>query len=401
MEKAIIEAIQTAALRLTNAPRKQGYSLDPLHGGAIHYYTAPDGSITFARLRLKHPDTGEKWMRPMRRDDAGIWCELKAPEFKGGTPLYNLHQLCDPVRQSERVILVEGEYKVDMLALRGILATTSGGAQSVEAADWQPLAGRNVLVWADNDKPGFEYVQRAADKLKTVGCEVTFIDVAALSLPPKGDVVDWLKAFHQKHGRKATAADVWALPVIERTPEKVEAVGGDSSPSIDAGGVEVLPENIAQPDTPPAQSVDETIQWLAELKPLEYEKVRREKAKAMGFRADALDKFVKAMRPGEREADRLPYPEVEPHPHPIDPAQLLAEVSDIIRRFIVLNNEQADAVALWVSFTWFIDVVQVAPLAIVNAPEKACGKSQLLDLMGRISARPLSVANSTTAALFR
>ena len=401
MEKTIIEAIQTAALQLTNAPRKQGFSLDPKHGGAIHYYTAPDGSITFARLRLKHPDTGEKWMRPMRRDDAGIWCELKAPEFKGGTPLYNLHQLCDPVRQSERVILVEGEYKVDMLALRGILATTSGGAQSVEAADWQPLAGRNVLVWADNDKPGFEYVQRAADKLKTVGCEVTFIDVAALSLPPKGDVVDWLKDFHQQHGRKATAADVWALPVIERTPEKVEAVGGDSSPSIDAGGVEVLPENIAQPDTPPAQSVDETIQWLAELKPLEYEKVRREKAKAMGFRADALDKFVKAMRPGEREADRLPYPEVEPHPHPIDPAQLLAEVSDIIRRFIVLNNEQADAVALWVSFTWFIDVVQVAPLAIVNAPEKACGKSQLLDLMGRISARPLSVANSTTAALFR
>ena len=253
MEKAIIEAIQTAALRLTNAPRKQGYSLDPLHGGAIHYYTAPDGSITFARLRLKHPDTGEKWMRPMRRDDAGIWCELKAPEFKGGTPLYNLHQLCDPVRQSERVILVEGEYKVDMLALRGILATTSGGAQSVEAADWQPLAGRNVLVWADNDKPGFEYVQRAADKLKTVGCKILFIDVAALSLPPKGDVVDWLKAFHQKHGRKATAADVWALPVIERTPEKVEAVGSDSSHSNKGG-------NTNAPTWPEPQPLTEKIE---------------------------------------------------------------------------------------------------------------------------------------------
>lgn len=98
---------------------------------------------------------------------------VESPEFKGGTPLYNLHQLCDPVRQSERVILVEGEYKVDMLALRGILATTSGGAQSVEAADWQPLAGRNVLVWADNDKPGFECVQRAADKLKAIGCKIS------------------------------------------------------------------------------------------------------------------------------------------------------------------------------------------------------------------------------------
>ena len=401
MEKAIIEAIQTAALRLTNAPRKQGYSLDPLHGGAIHYYTAPDGSITFARLRLKHPDTGEKWMRPMRRDDAGIWCELKAPELKGGTPLYNLHQLCDPVRQSERVILVEGEYKVDMLALRGILATTSGGAQSVEAADWQPLAGRNVLVWADNDKPGFEYVQRVADKLKAIGCKIVFIDVAALKLPPKGDVVDWLKAFHQKHGRKATAADVWALPVIERTPEKVEAAGGDSSPSIDAGGVEVLPENIAQPDTPPAQSVDETIQWLASLKPHEYDRVRNEWAVALAMRVPTLDGMVKDAQSDGSKVERLPFDEVEPHPGPIDPAQLLDEVSATIRQFIVLDDHQADAAALWVVLTHFIDVVEVAPLLIVNAPEKSCGKTQLLTVMGYMAYRPLPASNASASALFR
>ena len=394
MEKAIIEAIQTAALRLTNAPRKQGYSLDPLHGGAIHYYTAPDGSITFARLRLKHPDTGEKWMRPMRRDDAGIWCELKAPEFKGGTPLYNLHQLCDPVRQSERVILVEGEYKVDMLALRGILATTSGGAQSVEAADWQPLAGRNVLVWADNDKPGFEYVQRVADKLKTLGCEVTFIDVAALSLPPKGDVVDWLKTFHQKHERKATAADVWALPVIEYAPGRVEVVESDLSPSIASGDVIPLLESTAQSD-------DGIIRQLAALKPLEYDRVRKDQATALGVRPTTLDAMVKAVRSNESEADRLPFEEVEPHSKPIDPAQLLDEVSLTIQKFIVLDDQQADAVSLWIALTWFIDIVEVAPLMIINAPEKSCGKTQLLTVMGRMAYRPLPASNASASALFR
>lgn len=234
MEKTTIEAIQTAALRLTNAPRKQGYSLDPKHGGAIHHYTAPDGSITFARLRLKHPDTGEKWIRPLRRDATGIWCELKVPEFDGGAPLYNLHRLCDPARQSERGIFVEGEYKVDMLELRGIIATTSGGAQSAETTDFNPTAGRAWLIWPDNDKPGFEYAQHAADKLRALGCTVSFVDVAALNLPPKGDVVDWLKAFHQQHGRKATAADIWALPV-EGVPGKNDRVGSDSSPSNDSG----------------------------------------------------------------------------------------------------------------------------------------------------------------------
>lgn len=401
MEKVIIEAIQTAALRLTNAPRKQGFSLQPKDGGAIHHYTAPDGSITFARLRLKHPGTGEKWIRPLRRDASGVWCELKAPEFEGGAPLYSLHHLCDPAQESERVILVEGEYKVDMLAARGIIATTSGGAQSVEAADWQPLAGRNVLIWPDNDRAGFDYAQHAADKLRAIGCEVAFIDVAALKLPIKGDCVDWLKAFHQQHGRKATAADIWALPVIEGTPEEVEAVGSVLSPSIDAGEAIPLQESTAQPDKPPAQTDDEKIQWLASLKPLEYDRVRKDQATALGVRPSTLDGMVKAARSDESEADRLPFAEVEPHPEPIDPAQLLDEVANTIRLFIVLDTEQAHAAALWCALTWFIDVVEVAPLAIINAPEKSCGKTQLLTVLGRMSYRPLHASNASASALFR
>lgn len=401
MNKAIIETIQAAALRLTNAPRKQGYSLDPKHGGAIHHYTAPDGAITFARLRLKHPETLDKWIRPLRRDTSGVWCELKAPEFEGGAPLYNLHRLCDPARQSERVILVEGEYKVDLLAARGIIATTSGGAQSVEATDWQPATGRNVLVWADNDTAGADYAQHAADKLRALGCTVSFIDVTALDLPPKGDCVDWLKAFHQQHGRKATAADIWALPVLECARETVEAVGSDLSPSIVSGDATPLPESSAQPDTQPAQSDDEIIQRLASLKPLEYDRVRKEQATALKVRPGTLDEMVKAARSDESEAGRLPFAEVEPHPEPIDPAQLLSEVSNTIRGFIVLSTEQAHAAALWVALTHFIDVVEVAPLVIINAPEKSCGKTQLLTVMGRMAYRPLPASNASASALFR
>ncbi len=396
-----IETIKKAAHTITASVRKQGYSLDPKHGGAIHHYTAPDGVITFARLRLKHPETLDKWIRPLRRDDAGIWCELKAPEFEGGAPLYNLHQLCDPARQHERVILVEGEYKVDMLAVRGIIATTSGGAQSVEATDWQPLVGRNVLVWADNDTAGADYAQHAAEELKVLGCEVAYIDVAALNLPAKGDVVDWLKAFYDQHGRKATAADIWALPVIEGKPETAEAVGCDSSPSMDAGDAITSQKNAALPGTPPAQSDDEKIKWLASLKPLEYDRVRKEQATALKVRPATLDAMVKNARSDESEADRLPFPEVEPHPSPIDPAQLLSEVSGTIRQFIVLDDEQATAAALWVALTHFIDVVEVSPLAIVNAPEKSCGKTQLLTVMGRMAYRPLPASNASASALFR
>jgi putative DNA primase/helicase len=48
-----------------------------------------------------------------------------------------------------------------------------------------------------------------------------------------------------------------------------------------------------------------------------------------------------------------------------------------------------------------MDVVQVAPLAVITAPEKRCGKSQLLTLIGKLSYRPLAASNITPAALFR
>lgn len=145
----------------------------------------------------------------------------------------------------------------------------------------------------------------------------------------------------------------------------------------------------------------EMIQQLAALPLFEYDKVRSEQAKALGVRPATLDAEVKAIRGAEKEAGRLPFTEIEPHPDPIDPAQLLDEVSATIRQFIVLDEHQAHAAALWCALTYFIDVVEVAPLAIINAPEKACGKTQLLTVLGRMCYRTLPASNASASALFR
>lgn len=39
--------------------------------------------------------------------------------------------------------------------------------------------------------------------------------------------------------------------------------------------------------------------------------------------------------------------------------------------------------------TWFIDAIHVAPLIVITAPKKHCGKSQLLFLLGRLVKQPL------------
>lgn len=99
--------------------------------------------------------------------------------------------------------------------------------------------------------------------------------------------------------------------------------------------------------------------------------------------------------------DNLDMEDVEPWPDPVEPAALLSEISATVRRFIICDPETADAVALWVTMTWLMDVVQVAPLAVITAPEKRCGKSQLLFLLGRLTHRPLTASSISPAAMFR
>lgn len=215
-----IQGIKQAAYRLTKKQRDEGYSLEFNDGGAIHHYRSAAGEFLYARLRMKHAN-GDKWIRPLRRDDAGGWVMGEPTHPATGKPLYNLDQLT--TRPDERLILTEGEYKADLLMMRGILATTSGGASSDDATDWQPLAGRKVLIWPDNDTAGAGYAQRVAVKLLALGGTVSVIDVAALQLPEKGDCVDWLKRFLKTSGHKATAEDIWALPL------KTEAIERDLS----------------------------------------------------------------------------------------------------------------------------------------------------------------------------
>lgn len=145
----------------------------------------------------------------------------------------------------------------------------------------------------------------------------------------------------------------------------------------------------------------EIVKKLALMKPMDYDRARKLEAKNMGIQVKTLDEMVRAARNDVSSNDRLPFPEVAPYPDPIDPALLLDELVQVILRYIVMDIEQAEAAALWIVFTWFIDDVDIAPIAIINAPEKACGKSQLLTIFGYLCARPLPAANSTASFLFR
>ena len=145
---------------------------------------------------------------------------------------------------------------------------------------------------------------------------------------------------------------------------------------------------------------DEVIATLAALKPLEYDRIRVDKAKALKVRPATLDSLVKQAREGSKPDDSI-FTDIEPWHEPIDPAQLLDDITATILRFVVLDKHQAQAAALWVSVCWFVDVIDCAPIALINAPEKACGKTQLLTLLGKLAPRTAQASGISPSVLFR
>lgn len=149
------------------------------------------------------------------------------------------------------------------------------------------------------------------------------------------------------------------------------------------------------------ESESETISRLAALNAVDYDRLRKEEAKALGIQVKTLDDMVKAERNQDSASSRMPFPDVLSWSEPVNPAFLLNEMSAVIESFVVLDQNQADAAALWVVHTYLTAEADTSPLAIINAPEKACAKTLFQTVLGRMAYRPLPASNASLSALFR
>ena len=82
-------------------------------------------------------------------------------------------------------------------------------------------------------------------------------------------------------------------------------------------------------------------------------------------------------------------------------AQLLDAVEVFIRRYVVVDEAQATALALWVAHTWAIEAAHATPYLFVSSAEPESGKTRLLEVLHELVREPLSTMNISDAALFR
>lgn len=82
--------------------------------------------------------------------------------------------------------------------------------------------------------------------------------------------------------------------------------------------------------------------------------------------------------------------------------QLLDEVLAALNRYVVFPDaHSAVSVALWIVASHAVECWNTAPRLVLNSPQKRCGKSRALDLIGGMSHAPLLTVNATTPAIFR
>jgi putative DNA primase/helicase len=146
---------------------------------------------------------------------------------------------------------------------------------------------------------------------------------------------------------------------------------------------------------------------LAAMSRIEYDRCRQAEAERLGIRVATLDKEVDAARgdsagstvAGQGQLLDLPTP--EPWPTPVNGATLLDETAADIGQYVVMGEAERDAAALWVAHAHAIEATPISPRLAIESIEPECGKTTLIDVLGRLVPRPLACAGLTGPTLFR
>ena len=183
---------------------------------ARYSYKNEKGELLHYVLRLEYKE-GNKITPPLsygydpQRNEKPHW-KMKGFDYgEEKRTLYHLDQL--EKKPLAPVIVVEGEKTAEAAAqklknVRGwepIAVTWQGGCKAASKTDWTPLAGRDVLIWPDNDKGGFQAAIEIEKQLERIGAkEIKTIDREwlAKTFEEKWDLADpWpkgLKSFALK-----------------------------------------------------------------------------------------------------------------------------------------------------------------------------------------------------------
>jgi putative DNA primase/helicase len=233
-------------------------------------YKDADGSLIGYVARYEAPDGKQIrcWSWGQRGDEPHAW---GCGAWSKPRPLYGLDRL--EARRGAPVLIVEGEKAADAAQEKlgqYVVVTWPGGAKAWKHADYEPLRGRRVDLWPDNDVPGID----AMHGLKTIladprglACYGKIIDPnrmpdgydAADWTGTSAELIDWLRERATEYPEKPAPEPAAAVLPPETAPPVPEdiAAARKRKPRLVAvdGNTALAPEEQPQP-VPVALSED-------------------------------------------------------------------------------------------------------------------------------------------------
>jgi putative DNA primase/helicase len=92
---------------------------------------------------------------------------------------------------------------------------------------------------------------------------------------------------------------------------------------------------------------------------------------------------------------------VEPWPELVDARALLTELMTQARRYLVMHDDAAVAVTLWIAFAWLHDIAVHSPHLVFTSAEGDTGKTTACGVVGFLTPRPYLAAELTGPSLYR
>jgi putative DNA primase/helicase len=326
------------------------------------------------KLKIKYDDGRFKQCYRVSRDG---WQWRKPKDFQ---PVPYITQPFDAYAE---VFNPEGEKDVDALGRLGFPAFTFGGTGELPEDAKTLYTGVNLIICLDNDDAGRNTADRKAHFAHAAGARrIRIFDPLQVwpECPKGGDVSDWLDEGGETHDALLTA--VAALPDWQPPPY--------DNP----------------PDPPPIddQKAHEEVAKLAKMSEFDYQRQRKVVAERLGVTVSALDREVQQQRQQGKRNEKsleLPHWQVEPWDTEVSVAELLSDIIALLRRYIILPEYSAEAIALWVLHAWAFDAWDISGFLFLKSPTKRCGKTRTFKILNYITPRSEFTSNISTAAIFR
>lgn len=144
---------------------------------------------------------------------------------------------------------------------------------------------------------------------------------------------------------------------------------------------------------------------LTLLPPIESDLLKKKVAKILNVKLSSLDEEIKRRRKNIAESEdtkkKLLVEELEPWDKEINGQELVKELTELIKSYVRLSNNQALTCALWLILTYAYDLFPVLPILTITSPEKRCGKTTLLLVLSGLVKAPIIASNISPSAVYR